>query len=203
MALGLLGGLDRPSVTVTCAKGHEPDRQIGFSARRRRSSISCGLPAPCGPTPPWRPRRLLRGLSGNPDQRGARFRNAPNASTSESENGTLWNVPLLLRLDVGTPNYFAPLFCFVGDQLAEIFGRATDDVTEFREFGLNPRLAEREIDLIIELRDDLRRNPSSRCNAIPCARTQNPAEIRSKVLCRATCRCAMRTPPQVLENVPP
>ena len=31
MALGLLGGLDRPSVTVTCAKGHEPDRQIGFS----------------------------------------------------------------------------------------------------------------------------------------------------------------------------
>src|SRR6516162_8189551 len=46
-----------------------------------------------------------------------------------SRNETLWNIGselLSLRLDVGRDNHLAPFFGLVGDELAEIGGRACE-----------------------------------------------------------------------------
>src|SRR6516164_8088453 len=48
---------------------------------------------------------------------------------SVSRNETLWNIGselLSLRLDVGRDNHLAPFFGLVGDELAEIGGRACE-----------------------------------------------------------------------------
>src|SRR4029453_6262014 len=77
-----------------------------------------------------------------------------------------------VRLDVGRPDHLGPLLGFVGDELAEIGGRA--DKRRASKVG-KPRLhlgiGEAGVDLLVELVDDLRRRVLGYTDAIPVARS--------------------------------
>src|SRR5215831_4977386 len=63
-----------------------------------------------------------------------------------------------LRLDAAEFDHLGPLFGFVGDQLAEVSGRARKRrAAELSETGLHLRIVESRIDLLVELVDDLGR----------------------------------------------
>src|SRR5262249_37711400 len=86
----------------------------------------------------------------------------------------LWNigrVVILFRLDVGRADDFAPLFGFVGDELAELAGREREHVaTEIGKPRLQLGVGQGRIDFLIELVDDLRRRVPGRADAEPTAR---------------------------------
>ena len=64
--------------------------------------------------------------------------------------------PGLLGLDVGRPDYLAPLLGFLSDELAEVRGRAGK--WGFPEIGkpcLHLGIGKASVDLLVELADDL------------------------------------------------
>src|SRR5215472_11096949 len=75
-------------------------------------------------------RRPLSRVKRTTFARSELFRFAPTSVIgTHSRNETLWNIGselLSLRLDVGRDNHLAPFFGLVGDELAEIGGRACE-----------------------------------------------------------------------------
>src|SRR5215831_1400564 len=76
----------------------------------------------------------------------------------------------LLRIDVGRPDHLAPFLGLVGDELAEVHGRAC----EYRAAQVGkPRvelaIGKGGIDLLVELVDDLRRRLLGRADTEPSA----------------------------------
>src|SRR5262249_61911868 len=77
-----------------------------------------------------------------------------------SQNETLWNVAAggSLQLDIGDPDHLAPLFGFVGNQLAEIGGRAGKHrAAEIGELRLEVVIRNADIDGRVQFFDDLSR----------------------------------------------
>src|SRR5262249_61121644 len=73
-----------------------------------------------------------------------------------------------LRLDVGRPDYLAPLLGFLCDELAEVGGRARKYLaTEFGHPSLHRRLGERRVDFLVELVNDLGRGAFGNAEAEP------------------------------------
>jgi hypothetical protein len=71
---------------------------------------------------------LESGPDAGPPRVGHRALSKPEDPTI-SQNETLWNIGselLSLRFDVGRDNHLAPFFGLVGDELAEIGGRACE-----------------------------------------------------------------------------
>src|SRR5260370_21962048 len=63
----------------------------------------------------------------------------------------------LFRLDVGSPDYLGPLLGFVGDELAEVAGRAwKHGATKVGKARLHLGIGEALIDLLVQLINDLR-----------------------------------------------
>src|SRR5262249_54515780 len=91
----------------------------------------------------------------------------------DSQNGcygTLDRVTASVRLDVEGPDHLAPLFGFLGDQLAEVSGRTRKHrAAEVSEMGLHLRVVESRVDLLVELLDDLGRRVLGYADAIPVA----------------------------------
>ena len=76
-----------------------------------------------------------------------------------------------LRLDVGRPDHLAPLLGFVGDELAEVGGRARKRrAAEVGEPRLDLGIGEAGVDLLVELVDDLGGRVLRRADAEPGAR---------------------------------
>src|SRR5262249_839099 len=100
----------------------------------------------------------------------------PSAAVSaprDSSNGTLWNVPAggSLQLDIGDPDHLAPLFGFVGNQLAEIGGRAGKHrAAEIGELRLKVGIRNADVDGRVQFFDDLSRRVFRRADAGPPAR---------------------------------
>src|SRR5262245_6096031 len=89
-----------------------------------------------------------------------------------SRKRVLWNFgSRLLRLDVGRPDYLAPLLGFVGDELGEVGRRARKHCRA--QIG-NPRLhlgiSEPSVYFFVEFVDYLRRRALGRTEAAPEAR---------------------------------
>src|SRR6266542_3382803 len=74
-----------------------------------------------------------------------------------SPNETLWTSwPESLRLDAGGLDYFGPFLGFVGDELAEVGGRARKhSATKVGKARLHFGISEARIDLLAQLLDDL------------------------------------------------
>src|SRR5262249_181155 len=87
------------------------------------------------------------------------FSDPLQTSASDSDIGTLWTVQparLTRRLDLGRPDHRAPLFGFIGDELAEVAGqtrnrRAAKIGKPRFQFGIGKSC----VDFPIELPDDL------------------------------------------------
>jgi hypothetical protein len=80
--------------------------------------------------------------------------------TRHSRNGTLWNIrppeAALLRLDVGRSDHLAPLLGFIGDEVAEVGGRARNHrAAQVGKPRLDLGVGERGVDFLVELVDDL------------------------------------------------
>src|SRR5262249_58742931 len=86
-----------------------------------------------------------------------------------------------LRLDAGKLHDLAPFLGFVGDELAEIGGRAGKrGSAQIGEPRLNFGIAEARIDLLVEPVDDICRRVLGRANTVPLARPVNPHHIRPR-----------------------
>ncbi len=69
-----------------------------------------------------------------------------------------WAWVIVLALDVGCPDHFAPLLGFVCDQLCKVDGRQHEhSATEVGKPRLHLGIGEASVDLLVELVDDLRR----------------------------------------------
>src|SRR5262249_57537756 len=76
-----------------------------------------------------------------------------------------------LRLDVGEPHHLAPLLGFLGDEFAEIGGRAHEHRTaEVGKARLQLGIDKARVDLLVELLDDLCLRGLRRADAEPEAR---------------------------------
>src|SRR5262249_59376490 len=80
---------------------------------------------------------------------------------THSQIGRLWNIDsgsASVRLDVEGPDDLAPLFGFVGDELAKVGGREREHVaTQVGKPRLHLGIGEASVDLLVELLDDLGR----------------------------------------------
>src|SRR5580704_11214639 len=77
----------------------------------------------------------------------------------------------LLRLDIGRPDHLAPLLGFVGDELAEVGGRAGDyRAAQVGKPRFHRRVGEPRIDLLVQPVDDLHGRFVGRTEAKPPGR---------------------------------
>src|SRR2546421_11662926 len=96
--------------------------------------------------------KTLASLPGNPpvrfDERGRETERCRMAQATAPFLDSTSPGPLLLRLDVGGPDYLAPLLGFVGHELAEV-GRRTwkSGATEFGEPRLYLGIGKAGVDL--------------------------------------------------------
>src|ERR1700722_11762499 len=80
--------------------------------------------------------------------------------------------------DVGELVYFRPLLGFVGDEFAEVGGRAGKHAAaEIVEALAHLGIVKRGIDLFVELGDDVRRRSGGRGDTIPTARLVTRQEL--------------------------
>src|SRR5215467_6166384 len=88
-----------------------------------------------------------------------------------SRNGTLWNigpVAVSLRLDASGLDHFGPPLGIVGDELAEVGGRAGEYfTTEFGHPRLHRRIGDGRVDLPVEPFDDPGGGALGNANAKP------------------------------------
>ena len=77
----------------------------------------------------------------------------------------------LVRLDVGPPDHLAPLLGFLGDQLAEVGGRARKrPASQVGKPSLHLGIGERGVGFLVELIDDVGRCVPGRTETLPRAR---------------------------------
>src|SRR5262245_65566257 len=75
-----------------------------------------------------------------------------------------------LRLDVRRPDHLAPLLGFVGDEFAEVGGRARQRRTTYiAKARLELGIGERGVDLLVEFADDLSGRAPRHADAVPVA----------------------------------
>src|SRR2546429_4034908 len=83
-----------------------------------------------------------------------------------------------LRLDVGPPDYLAPLGRVSRDELLEVGGRAVKHRASLLDKpGLDNGLGDSGVDLPVELFNDLGGRAPRRANSIPCTRVIARDEI--------------------------
>src|SRR6266508_2754677 len=86
--------------------------------------------------------------------------------SATKDYGTCW--PESLRLDAGGLDYFGPFLGFVGDELAEVGGRARKhSATKVGKARLHFGISEARIDLLAQLLDDLCGCVLGNADAIP------------------------------------
>src|SRR5712691_12883262 len=79
--------------------------------------------------------------------------------------------PGSLRLDARELDHLGPLLRVVGNELSEIGRRARDNLAaQVDEPGLDPRIGQARVDLVVEPVDDLGRRIARRADAVPGAR---------------------------------
>src|SRR5262249_27285089 len=90
--------------------------------------------------------------------------------TRHSRNGRLWNIDsgsASVRLDVESPDHLTPLLGFVGDELAEVAGRAwKHSASKVSKARLHLGVGEGGVDFAIELVDVFSWRISWCCDAI-------------------------------------
>src|SRR5262249_54291916 len=92
-------------------------------------------------------------------------------TTSTSPNGTLWNIARdrLHWLDVGRHNHLAPFLGFVGDELAEISGRACKHrAAQIGKPCFEFWICNADIDFLVQSFDELYGRALRSTNAVPC-----------------------------------
>src|SRR6516164_7537598 len=105
----------------TGCEGDSPFRCAPDSGRKFKTSASAAM---CHLLPNAPQQRVPYPITSS-----ARTSSVWRQAERDSRNGTLWNIGselLSLRLDVGRDNHLAPFFGLVGDELAEIGGRACE-----------------------------------------------------------------------------
>src|SRR5262249_40062747 len=139
----MLGEMGASAANVHCNREARPGR----SALSGTTTMSSGSPG-C-PVTPWLQSPTGRS-GGHPSLQdpGRLTRGEPATPNVDASS---------FRLDVGRPDHLAPLLGFIGDELAEIDGRAYERrAAEFGEPRLDLGIGEACVDLMVEPADDLR-----------------------------------------------